>query len=119
MPLPILTGLLTTVAVAAGAASIPIIIHLLNRNRFRVVTWAAMRFLLAAQRKNARRMRLEQFLLLACRCLLLFLLALAMFSVTPFAEGMWRFVHPRGSQAYTGGGQRAHKIIVLDNSFSM
>src|SRR3989442_14598185 len=29
----------TTLAVAAGAASIPIIIHLLNRKRFRIVTW--------------------------------------------------------------------------------
>ena len=42
----------TAVLAAAGAVSIPIIIHLLNRNRYRVVTWAAMRFLLAAQRKN-------------------------------------------------------------------
>ena len=29
-----------------GAVSIPIIIHLLNRRRFRVVRWAAMEFLL-------------------------------------------------------------------------
>ena len=35
-------------AVAGGAVSIPIIIHLLNRRRFRIVPWAAMRFLLAA-----------------------------------------------------------------------
>ena len=61
---------LTALAVAAGAASLPIIIHLLNRKRFRVVTWAAMRFLLAAQRKNTRRMRLEQLILLAVRTLL-------------------------------------------------
>jgi len=57
---PLLVG-----AVAAGAASIPIVIHLLNRRRFRIVQWAAMRFLLAAQKKNTRRMRLEQLLLLA------------------------------------------------------
>ena len=97
MPLPILTGLLTTLAVAAGAASVPIIIHLLNRNRFRVVTWAAMRFLLAAQRKNTRRMRLEQLILLAVRVLMVVLLVLAMASVYPWANGpggMWSWLFP-------------------------
>ena len=34
-----------------AAASVPIIIHLLNRRKYREVTWAAMRFLLAAIRK--------------------------------------------------------------------
>ena len=47
-------------ATLAGAASIPIIIHLLNRRRYRIVEWAAMRFLLAAKRQNVRRLRLEQ-----------------------------------------------------------
>ena len=35
----------------AAAASVPIIIHLLNRRRYRIVDWAAMRFLLAAEAK--------------------------------------------------------------------
>ena len=56
---------LAAAAVAGGAVSIPVIIHLLNRKRFKVVEWAAMRFLLSAQKKNARRMRIEQLLLLA------------------------------------------------------
>ena len=81
---------LTAAAVAGGAVSIPIIIHLLNRKRFRVVTWAAMRFLLAAQRKNSRKMRLEQLILLGVRCLMVLLLVLAMASVTPWAEAVWR-----------------------------
>jgi tetratricopeptide (TPR) repeat protein len=54
---------LAALLVAAGAAAVPIIIHLLNRKRFRVVPWAAMRFLLAAQKRNIRRMRIEQLLL--------------------------------------------------------
>src|SRR5262245_4083643 len=73
-------------AVAAGAVSVPIIIHLLNRRRFRVMNWAAMRFLLAAQRKNSRRMRLEQLILLLVRCLLVLLIVLAMCAVTGWAE---------------------------------
>ena len=36
-----------------AAASVPIIIHLLNRRKFREMPWAAMRFLLAAIRKNS------------------------------------------------------------------
>src|SRR5947199_2891329 len=100
-------------AVAAGAVSIPIIIHLLNRKRYRVVVWAAMRFLLAAQKQNTRRMRIEQLILLAVRCLLLALLVAAMAVVTPDVEALL---------ARMGGGApttrprvgRIHKIIVID-----
>src|SRR5437660_8865020 len=94
---------LIALAVAAGAASIPIIIHLLNRKRFRVVTWAAMRFLLAAQRKNARKLRLEQLILLGVRTLLVLLLVLAMASVMPWAEDGWRRLFPESiAQAAQG-----------------
>src|SRR5438874_2364094 len=122
MPLPILTGLLTTLAVAAGAASIPIIIHLLNRNRFRVVSWAAMRFLLAAQRKNTRRMRLEQLILLAVRVLMVVLLVLAMASVYPWTNGpggLWSWLFPDTFVRAAAGSQRTHKILVIDGSLSM
>ncbi len=106
-------------AVAGGAVAIPVIIHLLNRRRFRVVTWAAMRFLLAAQRKNSRRMRLEQLVLLAVRCLMVLLLVLAMASVTPWAEAVWHWWDPEGGLAPAAAGRRTHKILVLDGSFSM
>ena len=55
----------------AGAAAIalPIIIHLLNKRKFIVVDWAAMDFLLDADKKNRRRIRLENLLLLLLRCL--------------------------------------------------
>lgn len=59
------------------AASIPIIIHLLNRRRFRLREWAAMKFLLESIRKNRRRIRIEEIILLAIRTLVLVLLALA------------------------------------------
>ena len=45
-------------------AGIPIIIHILNRRRYRTVDWAAMAFLLRAMRKNGKfhvaRRRLRQ-----------------------------------------------------------
>jgi hypothetical protein len=60
------------------AIAIPIIIHLLNRRRARVIEWGAMRFLLAALASRNRRIRLEEIILLTLRCLWLALLALAM-----------------------------------------
>lgn len=62
----------------AAAVGIPIIIHLLFRRRRKPVVWAAMRFLLEAYRQRRRRLRLEQLLLLAARCALIALIALAL-----------------------------------------
>ena len=109
----------STLAVAGVAASVPIIIHLLNRRRFKIVTWAAMRFLLNAQRKNSRRMRLEQLILLAVRCLVVLLLVLAMASLMPTAERLWRWLFPESVQYAHALGHRTHKIVVVDGSFSM
>src|SRR3954463_1752770 len=109
----------TTLAVGAGAVSIPIIIHLLNRRRFKVVTWAAMRFLLAAQKQNTRRLRLEQLLLLLVRCALVALLVFAMASVMPWAEHVWAQFWPEGGGAQVARAARTHHVFVLDGSLSM
>lgn len=90
-----------------AAASIPILLHLLNRRKFRERRWAAMRFLLAAIKKNQRRIRLEQLLLLAVRTLLILLVVLAM--ARPFLE----------SYQPIALGQRSHRVLVLDGSLSM
>src|SRR5438874_5524072 len=100
---------LSALLVAGIAVSVPIIIHLLNRKRFRVVTWAAMRFLLAAQRKNSRRLRLEQLLLLAVRTLVVLLLVLAMASVMPWAENWWVHLFPDSVALAAPSSQRTHK----------
>src|SRR5260370_36111696 len=102
-----------------GAIAIPIVIHLLNRRRFRVVTWAAMRFLLNAERKNARRMRLEQLILLGVRCLIVLLLVLAMASIMPWAESVWSAIFASNLMAAGPNSQRTHQILVIDGSFSM
>src|SRR5437667_11010002 len=62
----------------AGTAliSLPIIIHLINRMRFKRVRWAAMEFLLKSQKRNRRRLTIEQLILLALRCLLVLLVVL-------------------------------------------
>jgi len=98
---PILLAGLATVA-------IPIIIHLLNRRRFRKVAWAAMRFLQISVEQNQRRMRIEDLILLILRCLLLALLALALARPALLSNsGAWL-----GNAKVTG-------VIVLDNSYSM
>lgn len=90
----------------AGLAcvSIPIIIHLLMRRRRRPVMWGAMRFLLEAYKKNRRRLMIEKWLLLAMRCLLVALLALAI--GRPLLGAM------------LGGGSGRTVYLVVDNSLT-
>src|SRR5438477_2149456 len=73
-------GFITPAFFVAGLllASIPIIIHILNRRRYKTVPWAAMEFLLRAMKKNRRRLKFEQWLLLATRCLVLALAGIAL-----------------------------------------
>ena len=64
-------------ALAGGLlVSAPIIIHLINRMRFKRIRWAAMEFLLKAQKKMKRKMIIEQLLLLILRILLMILVGL-------------------------------------------
>lgn len=74
-------------ALAAGAAlaAVPLIIHLLNRQRYTPRPWAAMRFVLAAYRRTKRRVQLENLLLLLARMLAVAALAFAI--ARPFASG--------------------------------
>ncbi len=64
-------------AFGAALAIIPLLIHLLNRQRYRPVRWAAMRFVLAAYRRTRRRVELENLLLLLLRMGAIAFLALA------------------------------------------
>ena len=65
-------------AAGLAAVSLPILIHLLMRRRRKPVMWGAMRFVLEAYQKTRRRLLLEQWLLLAARCLLVALIAVAL-----------------------------------------
>ncbi|MDZ7265782.1 MAG: BatA domain-containing protein [candidate division KSB1 bacterium] len=60
-----------------AAAAIPVIIHLIHRNRAETVHFAAMRFLERTPAHLLRRQKLKQMLLLALRILALALLGLA------------------------------------------
>jgi hypothetical protein len=91
-----------------AAVSIPIAIHLLNKFRVRTVDWGAMRFLRESLRKNERRVKIEDLILLLLRCLLVAILVLA------FARPVLR--------GFTAGGAESGPVVamvLLDNSASM
>src|SRR4051795_3949876 len=67
--------------------SAPVIIHLINRMRFRRGRWAAMEFLLKAQKRMRRKLILEQLLLLFLRCLLMFLAGVLVARFLGFGTG--------------------------------
>ena len=91
-----------------AAAAAPLLIHLWNKRKYRETSWAAMSFLMAALRKHARRIQIMQWLLLAVRTLLIALVVLA--AAEPYLESLGlTFV----------AGQRAHKVLVIDTSYSM
>ncbi|MCE5328118.1 MAG: VWA domain-containing protein [Planctomycetaceae bacterium] len=105
--MPFVHPLIFTIGACCVAA--PIIIHLLNRRRFRLRHWAAMQFLLDSLRRNRRRLRVEEMILLAMRCLAVLLLALA----------IARFTGCAATSVLPGmSGPRA-TVYILDNSYSM
>ncbi|WZO96227.1 BatA domain-containing protein [Isosphaeraceae bacterium EP7] len=90
--------------------AIPIIIHLLNRRRFRRVEWAPMRHLRLTIQRNRRRVQIEQWLLLLLRVaglvLLFFLLARPV-------------LNPTGLEGWLGSGGRSSQVVLVDDSLSM
>ncbi len=100
----------TLLALGAGLALGPIIIHLLNRRRYRIIDWAAADFLLESFKKTKRRIRLEQLLLLAMRVAGVGLMGVAL--ARPF-------VPDQSLAALLGTQTRADHVIVLDDSYSM
>lgn len=60
------------------AAAGPVIIHLLNRRRFRTVEWGAMAFLRKAMHRSRKAVRLRDLLLLALRTIAVLLFGLAL-----------------------------------------
>ena len=52
----------------AALLAVPLVIHLLNRRRYRTVPWAAMEFLLTAYKKRRKKLQVENLLLLLLRC---------------------------------------------------
>ena len=92
---------------ALAAVAAPVIVHLIFRVRKRVVRFGTLRFLRALMKRNRRRLRLRDVLLLIVRAAVVALVALA------FARPYF----PGGAGESDGG--RRDVVFVLDDSFSM
>lgn len=90
---------------AAGGLLIssPILIHLINRMRFKRIRWAAMEFLLKSQKRNQRKLIIEQMILLLLRILLVLLAA---FLVARFVYG-------------SGVSRGANHVVIVDDTLSL
>ena len=105
-----MTFLSPLLAWGALLGAIPIIIHLLNRRRFRRVDWAPMRYLKLTVQRNRRRVQVEQLLLMLLRVAALALL---------FFYLARPVVNPTGLEGWLGNGGRSSQIVLIDDSLSM
>ncbi len=103
----------TILLLGALGIMIPIVIHLLNRRSSRIVNWGAMNFLLESLAIRNRRIQLEEALLMATRCLLIGLLALALARpfIPPGSTIPWIIILPLLLLAIVGIGV----AVVLHN----
>ena len=93
---------------AVGLMAVPILIHLINRLRYKRVRFAAMEFLLQSQQRNRRRVLIEHLLLLAARVLAVGFIGLliARFVADPKQISMFQ-------------GAKTHHVLLIDDSGSM
>lgn len=92
-----------------AAAAIPILIHLLNLRKLKVIEFSSLRFLKEMQKTRMRRLRLRQWLILLLRTLLIVFLVLAF--ARPALKGS--LGSPAGTHA------TSTVVILLDDSPSM
>ncbi len=90
------------------AASIPLLLHLLNLRKLRTVEFSSLRFLKELQKSKMRRMRLRQILLLILRTLLV------VFAVIAFARPALQ-----STSGLPGAHAATSAVILIDNSYSM
>jgi len=101
------TAFLNPFTMIAGGLLVlsPIIIHLINRLRYRRVKWAAMEFVLKSLKKNRRKLIIKQLILLLLRILLVLFVGLLLARYIGSALG---FGQPRGTT----------HVVLLDDTAS-
>ncbi len=97
-----------TALVALLAATIPLILHLLNLRKLRILPFSSTRLLQELQKSQIRKLQLRQLLLLLLRTLLIIFLVLA--AARPVAEIALPGLSAEASNS---------TVLLLDNSFSM
>lgn len=91
-----------------AAASIPVLLHLLNLRKLKIIEFSTLAFLKELQKTKIRKLKLKQILLLILRTLLIIFIVFA-------------FARPTLQQSFGSFGAHAKTsvVIVVDNSFSM
>lgn len=102
-----MTFLNAILAFGTLAFTVPLIVHLLNRSRYRTVDWGAMIFLQEQHPSNSRKLEWKHLLLLIVRCMIPICLALAM--ARPFLSG----------SSILGIQEPIATVVILDDSLSM
>ena len=95
---------------ALPLAGVPVLLHLLYRQRSPVVMFSTLRFVKLSVQRTAARRRLQKWLLLACRALLIALLVWAVAQPVRHLAGGWMGSRAAGS---------AVAAVVVDTSYSM
>src|SRR5438128_4641791 len=103
-----MTFLQPMLLMALPLIGLPIVIHLINQRRYQTIRWAAMIFLLAANRMSRGYAKLRQWLILLFRTLAI---AALVFAVSRPLAGGWL--------GRAGGGKPDTTLILLDRSPSM
>ncbi|MFH0735237.1 MAG: BatA and WFA domain-containing protein [bacterium] len=91
------------------AASIPIIIHLLNLRKLKKIEFSTLAFLKELQKNKIKKVKIKQWILLALRTLIIIFL-------------VFSFSRPTIKSTSVGGTNSAAKttaVIIIDNTFSM
>src|SRR5437762_13740322 len=87
-----------------AAASLPVLIHLLNRRKLKRIRFPAVRFILLSQKRISRSYRLRHWILLALRTVAVVFLALFL------ANSIFH----SGAGLFAGGGP-VSLVLLLDN----
>jgi uncharacterized membrane protein len=104
-----MTFLNPAILIGLAAASLPVIIHLLNLRKLKKIEFSTLIFLKELQKNKIRRVKLKQWLLLALRVLIILLFVTAF--ARPTLEGI--------SIGGTTSAAKTTAVFILDDSFSM
>ncbi len=93
----------------AAAASVPLLLHLFNRQRIKVIEFSTIKYLRNLQKTRMRKLKIRQILLLILRTLILLTVAIAF--ARPTVEG--------GYFQALGGKSTTTAVVLMDISASM
>ena len=96
----------STILFAAAAALIPLIIHLFSRRRVKVIEFSSLKHLKSMQKRQVRRLKIRQLLLLMLRMAIILAVVMA-------------FARPTTKGGAVGSHASVSAVVLFDNSASM